>query len=53
MSYKRNVSYFFDEEMGIYHFATNHAMKPLRDVMTDELVQKYGLYPKMKIYVCL
>jgi len=50
MSYKRDVAYFFDEEIGVYHFATNHVMKPLRDVMTNELVQKYGLYPKMKIY---
>ena len=51
MSYKRDVAYFFDEEIGVYHFATNHVMKPLRDVMTNELIQKYGLYPKMKIYV--
>jgi len=50
MSYKRDVSYFFDNEIGIYHLANGHPMKPLRVAMADELIQKYGLYPKMKIY---
>jgi len=53
MSYKRDVSYFFDSEIGIYHLANAHPMKPLRVAMTDELIQSYGLYPKMKIYVSL
>ena len=50
---KKSVSYFFDSEIGLYQYANGHPMKPLRVAMTDELIQKYGLYPKMKIYVRL
>jgi hypothetical protein len=51
MSTKKSVSYFFDEEIGLYHYANGHYMKPFRIAMTDELVRGYGLYNKMKIYV--
>ena len=51
MSHKPVVSYFFDNEIGIYHLGNSHPMKPLRVAITDELVQSYGLYPKMKVYV--
>jgi len=50
MSHKPVVSYFFDNEIGIYHLGNSHPMKPLRVAITDELVQSYGLYPKMKVY---
>jgi len=44
------VSYFYDNEIGIYHLGNGHPMKPLRVAITDELVQSYGLYSKMKVY---
>lgn len=50
MATKKQISYFFDNEIGLYHYANHHPMKPLRVAITDEIVRGYGLYPKMKVY---
>ena len=51
MSNNKVVSYFYDSDIGLYHYANGHPMKPLRVTMTDELIQKYNLYSKLQIYV--
>lgn len=47
---KSRVSYFFDETIGNYHYGEGHPMKPHRLALTHELVLKYGLHNKMKMY---
>jgi histone deacetylase 1/2 len=51
MTSKPRVTYYFDNEIGIYQYSYSHPMKPLRVAITDRIVQSYGLYSKMKIYV--
>jgi hypothetical protein len=51
MSTKKSVSYFFDEDIGLYHYANGHYMKPFRIAMTDDLIKGYKLDNRMKIYV--
>jgi histone deacetylase 1/2 len=41
------VSYYFNKEIGNFHYGLNHPMKPLRVKMTHELVKNYGLLSKM------
>ena len=47
---KPRVSYFYDPDVGNYHYGPNHPMKPHRLALTHNLVLNYGLYKKMEIY---
>ncbi|KAH9107138.1 hypothetical protein LEN26_002515 [Aphanomyces euteiches] len=47
---KKRVSYFYDSEIGNYHYGPNHPMKPHRVRMTHNLVTNYGLTKYMQIY---
>jgi histone deacetylase 1/2 len=49
-SVKRRVSYFYDPEIGNYHYGQGHPMKPHRVRMTHNLVVNYGLYRKMDVF---
>ena len=49
-SQKRRVAYFYDAEIGNYHYGQGHPMKPHRARMTHNLVVNYGLYRKMDIF---
>ena len=51
MQSNKRVSYFFDPRIGTYHYSNTHPMKPLRVAMADDLINQYGLYSKMKVYV--
>ena len=42
------MSYYFDEEIGIYTFKKGHPMRPLRMKITDELIDVYGLKSQMQ-----
>ncbi|KAJ3360477.1 histone deacetylase [Allomyces javanicus] len=44
------VSYFYDPDVGNYHYAPGHPMKPHRIRMTHSLIMNYGLYKNMQIY---
>ncbi|KXS10898.1 Hdac2 protein [Gonapodya prolifera JEL478] len=46
---KSRVIYFYDEDVGLYHYAGGHPMKPHRIRMTHELVVNYGLDKKITI----
>ncbi|GAX20991.1 hypothetical protein FisN_1Lh341 [Fistulifera solaris] len=46
----RRVSYFYDAEVGNYHYGQGHPMKPHRVRMTHNLVVNYGLYRKMEVF---
>lgn len=46
----RRVSYYYDPNIGNYHYATGHPMKPLRVRMTHTLCTNYGLYRHMDVF---
>ncbi|KAI3631311.1 hypothetical protein MIR68_010801 [Amoeboaphelidium protococcarum] len=46
---KSKVSYFYDVEVGNYHYGPWHPMKPHRIRMTHSLLLNYGLYQKLDI----
>ncbi|KAM0688492.1 Histone deacetylase 2 [Conglomerata obtusa] len=46
----RRVCYFYDPNIGNYHYAQGHPMKPLRVRMTHSLITNYGLYKHMDVY---
>lgn len=47
----KRVCYFFDSDIGNYHYGPGHPMKPTRIRMCHSLVMNYGLYKKMEIFV--
>ncbi|KAF9014981.1 histone deacetylase complex, catalytic component RPD3 [Cyathus striatus] len=49
-SQKKRVCYFFDSDIGGFHYGPGHPMKPTRIRMCHSLVMNYGLYKKMEIY---
>ena len=50
MSGKTRVSYFYDSEIGNYHYGHGHPMKPHRVRMAHNLVLNYGLYKNMEVF---
>jgi histone deacetylase 3 len=46
----KRVCYFYDPDVGNFHFGTSHPMKPHRIAVTHNLVLSYGLHKKMKLY---
>ncbi|KAF7965320.1 hypothetical protein HWV62_44484 [Athelia sp. TMB] len=49
-SNKKRVCYFFDSDIGGFHYGPGHPMKPTRIRMCHSLVMNYGLYKKMEIF---
>ncbi|KAF8321687.1 histone deacetylase [Clavulina sp. PMI_390] len=47
---KKRVCYFFDSDIGGFHYGPGHPMKPTRIRMCHALVMNYGLYKKMEIF---
>ncbi|KAI9034437.1 histone deacetylase, partial [Hyaloraphidium curvatum] len=47
---KPRVCYFYDEDVGLYHYAPGHPMKPFRMRMTHDLIVNYGLEKHMQIF---
>ena len=45
-----SCAYFYDAEIGNYHYGQGRPMKPHRARMTHNLVVNYGLYRKMDIF---
>jgi len=43
------VSYYYNKEIGNFHYGLNHPMKPLRVNMTHELIKNYDLLSKMDL----
>ena len=43
----QKVSYFYEADIGNYHYGNNHPMKPHRIRMTDSIVRSYGLNSAM------
>ncbi|EGF80610.1 hypothetical protein BATDEDRAFT_24371 [Batrachochytrium dendrobatidis JAM81] len=46
---KSKVSYYYHDDVGLYHYGPQHPMKPHRIRMTHNLVVNYGLYKKLEI----
>lgn len=49
-SHSLRVSYFYDSEIGNYHYGQGHPMKPHRVRMTHNLIVSYGLHRRMEIF---
>jgi histone deacetylase 1/2 len=49
-SSKRRVSYYYQNDVGLYYYGPGHPMKPHRLRMTHQLILSYGLYRKMEVY---
>jgi len=47
---KPRVSYFYDADVGNFHYGPRHPMKPHRLALTHNLVLHYDLWKKMEIY---
>ncbi|KAJ2920354.1 hypothetical protein MD484_g99, partial [Candolleomyces efflorescens] len=47
---KKRVCYFYDSDIGGFHYGPGHPMKPTRIRMCHSLVMNYGLYKKMEIF---
>ncbi|KIY66231.1 histone deacetylase [Cylindrobasidium torrendii FP15055 ss-10] len=47
---KKRVCYFYDNDIGGFHYSAGHYMKPTRIRMCHSLVMNYGLYKKMEIF---
>ncbi|KAG8194392.1 hypothetical protein JTE90_011006 [Oedothorax gibbosus] len=50
MTSRRSVAYFWDPEVGNFHYGVSHPMKPHRLAVTHSLVFYYGLHNKMKVF---
>lgn len=50
MSYNKKVSYFYNPDVGNFHYGPGHPMKPHRLSVIHSLVMNYGLHKKMQIY---
>uniref|UniRef100_A0A8C8S8K4 Histone deacetylase 3 n=1 Tax=Pelusios castaneus TaxID=367368 RepID=A0A8C8S8K4_9SAUR len=40
----KTVAYFYDPDVGNFHYGAGHPMKPHRLALTHSLVLHYGLY---------
>lgn len=49
-SQNRVVAYFYDGDVGNFHYGSRHPMKPHRLTVTHSLVLNYGLDKKMQLY---
>lgn len=50
MTYKKKVSYFYNPDVGNFHYGPGHPMKPHRLSVIHSLVINYQLHKKMQIY---
>ena len=46
---RSRVSYFYDQEVGNYHYGQGHPMKPHRVRMTHNLLLHYGIYKELEV----
>ncbi|KAI0218009.1 Histone deacetylase 3 [Lamellibrachia satsuma] len=49
-STKRKVAYFYEPDVGNFHYGMGHPMKPHRMAVTNSLVLHYGVYKKMQVF---
>jgi len=47
---KPRVAYFYDPDVGNFHYGQLHPMKPHRISVTHSLVLNYGLHKKMQVF---
>ena len=46
---KKKVAYFYEDELGDFHYGYGHPMKPHRVRMTHNLVVSYGLTKQVRL----
>uniref|UniRef100_A0A5S6QF47 Histone deacetylase n=1 Tax=Trichuris muris TaxID=70415 RepID=A0A5S6QF47_TRIMR len=47
---RRQVCYFYDDDIASFYYGARHPMKPRRIGMTHDLVMNYGLYRDIVVY---
>ena len=47
---KSKVVYFYDHDVGNFHYGPGHPMKPHRLSVTHSLVLNYNLHKKMQVF---
>jgi histone deacetylase 1/2 len=47
---QRRVSYFYDSDVGSFHYGQGHPMKPHRVRMAHNLIVGYNLYKDMDVF---
>ena len=47
---KSKVVYFYDPDVGNFHYGPGHPMKPHRLAVTHSLVLNYGLHKRMQVF---
>eukprot|EP01138_Halocafeteria_seosinensis_P016232 gb/GECG01016562.1/.p1 GENE.gb/GECG01016562.1/~~gb/GECG01016562.1/.p1 ORF type:complete len:128 (+),score=10.11 gb/GECG01016562.1/:1-384(+) len=47
---KDRVAYFYDSEIGNYHYGQGHPMKPHRVRMAHNLIVNYGMYRDLEVF---
>jgi histone deacetylase 1/2 len=47
---QRRVSYFYDSDVGSFHYGQGHPMKPHRVRMAHNLIVSYNLYKDMDVF---
>ncbi|OWR47805.1 histone deacetylase 3 [Danaus plexippus] len=47
---QQRVAYFYNPDVGNFHYGPGHPMKPHRLSVTHSLVLNYGLHKKMQVY---
>lgn len=46
------VGYIYDQSLQDVHYGVDHPMKPMKVVLTDDLIKGFHLHEKMDCYVC-
>lgn len=49
-TYRPRVAYYYDSEIGSYHYGQGHPMKPHRVRMAHNLIVNYNLYKEMDVF---
>lgn len=49
MTSEKVVSYYYDEELGLYSYGESNPMRPHRLRLTHNLVTSYGLTNRLKV----
>ncbi|XP_002162003.2 histone deacetylase 3 isoform X1 [Hydra vulgaris] len=47
---QNRIAYFYDPDVGNYHYGSSHPMKPHRLALTHNLVFSYNLHKKMNVF---
>jgi histone deacetylase 1/2 len=50
MDSKKRVSYFYNSDIGKFHYGSKHLMNPKRISMAHSLIIGFGIYKELDVY---